>query len=84
VGGMWWKLTGLAIIEAAIITALLWPIPTHAMKIDILRPGAVSTPALHLPPDGVALLATGFALEIAAMLIPMWMVYLVIAKRRAR
>lgn len=79
---MWVKLIGLGVIEAAIIAVLLWPIQTHAVKLDMPGPGAVPTSALHLPPHAVTLLATGFVLEIAAILIPIWMVYLIIRAGR--
>jgi hypothetical protein len=81
---MWWKLTGLGAIEAALIVVLFWPIKTHAVKIDIPDTGPTHTLQLTLGAVSLAASVAAYAIAIAAILIPIWIAYRVIAKRKTR
>lgn len=79
---MWWKLTGLAFIEAALIAVFFWPVKTQVVKIDV--PSAGPTRTLHFTLDAFAVGVTfaGYALAIAVISIPIWMAYRVIQAAR--
>ena len=40
---MWYKLIGLGVIEAALIAVLVWPIQTHAVRLDMPNTGPTHT-----------------------------------------
>jgi hypothetical protein len=81
---MWWKLTGLALIEAALIAVLLWPIKTHAVKLDMPAPGSAHNLPLVLDVAALGALLAIPAITIVALCLPIWMAYRVIAKRETR
>jgi hypothetical protein len=61
---MWWKLTGLALLEALLIWWLTKPIPTHAVVYDPTR-APVSLPS------PTAMQVEAYAAIIAVVLIPL-------------
>jgi hypothetical protein len=72
---VWWKLTGLGFIEAALIAVLFWPIQTHAVKYDTAE--AARGHGWDIATQAVFGLG-GPVLLIAAIFIPIWMAYRVL------
>ena len=71
-GRQWWKLAGLGLVEVALIALLFVPIQTHVVVYD-----AEQTVGGH----GIAMLERaaitlgGFVVLIAAICIPIWLIY---------
>jgi hypothetical protein len=83
-GDMWWKLTGLALIEAALIALLFMPIQTHAVKLDMPANAPVASAATYAL-DAVAIIIPLLALLlfIAILGTPLWLAWRIVKKHRA-
>jgi hypothetical protein len=72
---MWWKLTGLGLIEAALIVVLFSPVKTHVVRLD-MPPGADSHALETFSTYVMPMLAVGtFALVAAILALPIWLAY---------
>lgn len=76
---MWWKLTGLALIEAAAIALLFVPIKTHAVL--------YTTPEAARGQSGEIIMQAvigigGMMLLICALVLPLWLAYRIVRQRR--
>jgi hypothetical protein len=81
---MWWKLSGVGVLTAALIYAVFFmPITTTAIKLD-MPPGTAAASAQHI--NGIALTA-GWAIAalvvVAVFLIPIWIVRRIWRNRRS-
>lgn len=82
---MWWKLTGLGVVAAAIIAVLLMPIPGMEMTVTLPPPGRVAPVEISpLDPWQIALMAAVPILLIALVIVVWLMVRIVRRGRRAR
>ena len=76
---MWWKLTGLALIEAAAIAILFVPIKTHGVLYT--TPEATRGHSLEIIIQAVVALGS-VALLLCALVLPIWLAYRIIRRRQ--
>jgi hypothetical protein len=79
---MWWKLTGVWLTTALIWVILLWPVKTHAVKLDMPH-GTGNIAAEHTVEFfAIAAQAFGFFVMAVVLVLPFWLSWRIVRSYR--